>query len=165
MTSKLFFSVVLFLISAATLSAQAPASMHTARAEALDIHNTVQLLEQNALLALIGAIGLMAMVWLCSVMNACKDLNKPQKNTPKPFTSLLILVAGLSVFCGSCSVEQRAMATEYRAAQAAETRNCAMSHHDANAPFNNGFSSNGFSNMRSPVYCKYCGKRIANNHQ
>lgn len=164
MTSKLFFSVVLFLISAVTLSAQATAPLYASGMGDSDVTGVVDLLEQNALLALIGAVGLMAMVWICSVMNACKDLNKPQKNTPKPFTSLLILVAGLSVFCGSCSVEQRAMATEYRAAQALETRNCAMSHYDANAPFNNGFSSNGFSNMRSPVYCKYCGKRIANNH-
>jgi hypothetical protein len=164
MTAKLIFICAFTLTGSCILNAQAPASLHTAQAEALDIHNTIQLLEQNALLALIGAVGLMAMVWFCAVMNACKDLNKPQKNTPKTFASLLILVAGLSVFCGSCSVEQRAMATEYRAAQAAETRNCAMSHHDANAPFSNGYPSNGFSNMRNPVFCKYCGKRIANHH-
>ena len=125
-----------------------------------DMSHIVGQLEQSALLALCGFVVLMIIIYICHVSKACANMNKVQKNT----RNLIILVAGLGSFCSSCSVEQRAMATEYRAAQAAETRNCAMSHHDANAPFNNGFSSNGFSNMRSPVYCKYCGKRIANNH-
>ena len=52
MTSKLFFSVVLFLISAATLSAQATTSLYASGMGDSDVNGVVDLLEHNALMAL-----------------------------------------------------------------------------------------------------------------
>ncbi len=166
MTAKLLLCCAFTMTGSGVLFAQAPASLHTAQADALDLHNTVRLLEQNALLALIGAVGLMAMVWLCSVINACKDLNKPQKNTPKPFTSLLILVAGLSVFCGSCSVAQQARVADIQAARAAEGGHCVCPapfynrNYYGNSGLNNRYPNYNYSNDTGRPFCRQCGQRI-----
>jgi len=167
MSSKLFFAALLSLTAAASLSAQAPAALNTAQMAELDIFNVVRLLEQNALLALIGAVLLMGIAWICYVFKACAQLNKPQENTRiRPFMTLLILVAGLSIFCSSCSVEQRAMAARYRASEAAENGACPSLHHyvnQVNAPFNNRYPYSGDSNGQGPAFCKHCGQRIFNS--
>lgn len=126
-----------------------------------DMANIVGQLEYNALLALLGALVLMGMVFICHVWKACADLNRPEKNA----RNLLILVAGLSVFCSSCTVEQRMRAAEYRAAEAAENRACPSPHRHVNyenTPLNNRYPYNGYSNWQSPVFCKYCGQRVFN---
>ena len=163
MSIKLFFSALLSL-AAATLSAQAPATLHASQAGMLDISNTISLLEQNALLALIGAIVLMGMAWVCYVFNACTQMNKPRAKAPGSFQALLILVVGLSVICGSCSVEQQAMAARYQEAHAAENRTCPSPHHYenyVNTPLNNRSPYQGYSNFMGPAFCKYCGQRIS----
>lgn len=163
MSSRLFFSALLSLTAAVSLSAQAPAAMHTSQMMELDVFNVVRLLEQNALLALLSAVGLMGILWVCYVFNACTRLNKPQENTAgRPVMSLLVMVAGLSVFCGSCSVEQRAMAARYRTAEAAEMRPCPMNQHfndQANTAINSRYPYTGYTNWHGPAFCKYCGQR------
>lgn len=164
MSSRFLFSALLSLTAAASLSAQAPAALHTSQMMELDVFNVVRLLEQNALLALLSAVGLMGVLWVCYVFNACARLNKPRKNTVgRPVMSLLVLIAGLSVFCGSCSVEQRAMAARYRTAEAAEIRPCPMNQHQndqVNTAFNSQYAYTSYSNWHGPAFCKYCGQRI-----
>jgi len=164
MSTNLFFSALLSL-AAATLSAQAPATLHASQAGLLDISNTISLLEQNALLALIGAIVLMGMAWVCYVFNACAQMNKSRAKAPGSFQALLILVVGLSDFGSSCSVEQQAMAARYQATQAAENRTCPSPHHYENylsTPLNNRSPYQGYANFQGPAFCKYCGQRISN---
>ena len=133
-----------------------------------DIADIVDQLERSALLALIGIVVFIGLVWIGYVSKECTRLSKPQEDTRRPFMSLLILVAALSVFCGSCTVEQRARAAEYRAAEAAENRTCPAPRHHVNyenAPLNNCYPYNGYSNWKAPTYCNYCGQRIFNrNH-
>ena len=128
-----------------------------------DIANMVGQLEYNALLALLAAVVLMGVILICHVSKACADLNRPQENPRRRFTTLLILVAALSVFCGSCTAEQRAMATQYRDVAAAENGTCAMPYHSekhSNIPYTDGYPSYGYFNLDSPTFCKYCGQRI-----
>ena len=165
MSTKIFFSALLSL-AAASLSAQAPATLHASQAGLLDISETISLLEQNALLALIGAIVLMGMAWVCYVFSACTQMNKPRAKAPGAFPTLLILVVGLSIFCGSCSVEQQAMAARYQATQATENRTCSSPHHYenyVNTPVNNRSPYQGYSNFMGPTFCKYCGQRISDS--
>ena len=78
MSTKLFCAALLLLTTAASLSAQAPAALHTSQMAEVNTFNVVHLLEQNALLALIGAVVLMGIGWICYVFQACAQLNKPQ---------------------------------------------------------------------------------------
>ncbi len=124
-----------------------------------DIANIVGQLEYSALLVLLGAGVLMGIVFICHVSKACADLNRPEKNA----RNLLILVAGLSVFSSSCTVEQQMRAAEYRAAQAAENRSCPSRYHHVNsenAALNNRYPYNGYSNWQTPAFCNYCGQRV-----
>lgn len=126
-----------------------------------EMANIVSQLEYNALLALLGAVVLMGVLYICHVWKACTDLRQAQKNT----RNLIIVVAGLSVFCGSCSIEQQAMAAQYRASAGVSHRNYASpcQHENyANILFNNRYPSNGYSNWQGPAFCKYCGQRIFN---
>lgn len=142
-------------------------TLHTGGSEMADI---VGRLEYSGLLLLLSAIVLMGLVWICYVVKECAQLDKPQKNGRKHFIGLWVLVAGVSVFCGSCTVEQRATAAQYRAAEAAEMRNCPSAHHyenHVNSAVNNrypynGYRNNGYSNGQGPAFCKYCGHRIFN---
>lgn len=129
-----------------------------------DIANLAGQLGYNALLILLAAVALMGIVFIGQVSKACADLNRPRRNTRSSFFGLLILAAGLSVFCSSCSAEQRALAAQYRDA-AAENHTCPMNQHytnQADPGFNNRYPSNAYSNWYGPTYCKYCGKRILN---
>ena len=127
-----------------------------------DMADIVGQLEYNALLALLGAVVLMGIVYLCHVSKACADLSQPQKS----IRNLLVLVIGLSSFCSSCSAEQRARAAQYHAE--AEYHTCPMNHHkssDRGPVFNNRYPSNGYSNWYGPTFCKYCGQRISRARQ
>ena len=131
-----------------------------------DITGIVDQLAQSGLSILTGAVILMGIIWVCYVFKACARLNKPEGNTGNFPTIFLILLAGLSVFGSSCSVEQQVMATEYQASKEAEHQACPMLHHhadQANTPFNTRYPSNGYSNWYGPSSCKYCGQRIHNS--
>lgn len=165
MPTKISFAALLSLAATAPLAAQAPATLPAAQAGVLDINNTISLLEQNALLVLIGAIVLMGMTWVCYVFKACTQVNKHRASAHRSFLTLLVLVAGLSAFCSSCSVEQQAMAARYQAAHATENRTCPSPHHYenyTNTPVNNRSPYQGYSNLMGPTFCKYCGQRISN---
>jgi len=130
-----------------------------------DMSHIVGQLEQSALLALCGFVVLMIIIYICHVSKACVDLNRPRGNTSRSLLSLLILAAGLSAFCSSCSVEQQVMATQYLDAVAAENRACPMNQYHGNQAdpaFNNLYPYNGYSTSYSPSFCKYCGKRVFN---
>lgn len=163
MSTQRFFAVLLSFTSAATLSAQAPTAFHTAQTAELDLSNTVRLLEQNALFALMGAVTLLGMVWVGGIFKSCAQLNRPHQHRGKQIMSLLVLVAGLSVFGSSCSVEQWAMAEqiqEAQAAQAAEQRACPMHRHSDNRPQSDVYTYNNHTGWHGVSFCKYCGKRI-----
>ena len=125
-----------------------------------DMASIVGQLEYNALLALLGAVVLMGIIWICHVSKACADLNRPQEDTHRPFMTLLILVAALSV-CGSCTAEQRAMATQYRAMEAAENRTCPLQHHYENAPFNDRYPYDGYCMNACSVFTLRRGTNAA----
>ena len=166
MTAKLNFTSAFVFIGSSVLSAQTSVALHPEPMGAQGVFNTIHLLEQNALWVLIGAVVLMGVGWICSVLKACTQLNKSPKNSGRPSVILLFLITGLSVFCGSCSTAQRAMAARYRAASTAENRNCPYPHHCinyVNTPFNNRYPSNSYSNLQGPSFCKYCGQRILDN--
>lgn len=127
-----------------------------------DVADIVGQLQYNALLALLGAVVLMGIIFICHISKACADLNRPQEDTRRPFMTLLILVAALSVFCGSCTVEQRTMATQYRNA-AAGNRTCTMPYHTekhTTVPYTDSYPSYGYFDLDSPAFCKYCGQKI-----
>ena len=127
-----------------------------------DMSHIVGQLEQSALLALCGFVVLMIIIYICHVSKACANMNKVQKNT----RNLILLVAGLGSFCSSCSVEQRAMAEQYRTVASAENRTCPMNHHyihQDNPAYNSRFSTNNYANWNSPVFCKHCGQRVFSN--
>jgi hypothetical protein len=148
--------------SAASLFAQAPAAAHTGQVTEMD---AVRMLEQNALLALIGAVILTVLLWIACVARECTQLNKPRANGSKSFLAVLMLAAGLSAFGSSCTAAQRARAAEYHAAQAAENRTCPMNQHHRNemAPgLDNRYPYYGSSHWAGPTYCKYCGQRRTN---
>jgi hypothetical protein len=161
MTTKLNFTCAFSFIGSSILSAQSSAVLHTEQLTGLEAFNTVRLLEQNALWVLIGVVVLMSLAWISSVLKACVGLNKPKKSSRRPSMTLLVLILGLSVFCGSCSVEK------YRMAVAAEQRTCPLRHHygnEVNIPFNNRYTSTSYSNSSGPIFCKYCGYMISHGH-
>ena len=154
MSNKFLRTIIMFGVSMASLSAQPTAALHNAGVGDSDVTGVIDLLEHNALMALFGFVVLMAIIFICHISKACAGLNRAQKNA----RNLIILVAGLSSFCGSCSVEQQARAAQYRAAEAAENRHCHSPYQHgnyANIPFNNGYSKG-----RGSIYCKYCGQKI-----
>ncbi|MBK7936856.1 MAG: hypothetical protein IPJ82_07075 [Lewinellaceae bacterium] len=115
-----------------------------------DIAGLVGQLEYNALFGLLGIVVLMGIIYIGHISKACADLNRPQKNV----RNLLILVIGLSSFCSSCSVEQQAMAAQYRTA---ENRSCQINHHYSSQTgpvFNTRYSTNGYSKWYGPSVCK-----------
>ncbi len=167
MTAKLNFTCAFSFIGSSVLSAQSSAVLHTEQLTGLEAFNAVRLLEQNALLALIGAVVLIALVGIFSVLKACAGLTNQQKRSSRPSMMLLVLILGGSVFCGNCSVEKRAMAAQYRMAAAAEQRTCPLRHHygnEINTPFNNRYTSTSYSNSSGPIFCKYCGYMISHGH-
>ncbi len=164
MAIKFLFTGTLSFVGASILSAQSTAALHTEQLGDVNTMNAISQLEQNALMALIGAVVLMGLMWICSVWKACAGLNQPRRNVRKSSINSLILIAGLSVFFGSCTVEQRAMAARYRIAAAAESRTCPCPHeyvNHANMSFNNRYSSTAYSNLYGPSFCRFCGKRLA----
>ncbi len=161
MSKNICLSILMALTCATSLFAQGPTAMQSVAVEEMD---ALRLLEQNALLALIGAVVLMGLLWICSVVHECSQLNKRRDNGSKAFMSTLILAAGLSMFGSSCTAAQQARAADLRAAQAVEGRTCPMHQHhndQADAAFNNRSASNGYSNWYGPSFCKYCDQRIS----
>jgi len=167
MTAKHFFSGSILFLGSSILSAESAEFLHSTPLDTPNTFNAVRLLEQNALLALIGAVSFMGLVWLCSVLDACAGLEKSKKSTRRTSMKILPLIVGLSVFFGSCSAEKRAMATQYRIAAAAEQRTCPLRHHygsEVNTFSSNSYSSTSYSNSYGPVFCKYCGYMISHGH-
>ncbi|MBC7776737.1 MAG: hypothetical protein H7246_14985, partial [Phycisphaerae bacterium] len=80
MAIKFLFTGTFSFVGASILSAQSTAVLHTKQLADVNTMNTIRQLEQNALLALIGAVVLMGLMWICSVWKACAGLNQPQKN-------------------------------------------------------------------------------------
>jgi glucan phosphoethanolaminetransferase (alkaline phosphatase superfamily) len=148
------------LLFTATLSAQ---NLSTDRSLA-NLNESVHALTQNALLTLIGIVALAAVAWLAWIGKSCAELNRKTGRTRT--TSMLFGMVALffCAFFGSCSVEQRTRAAEYRAAQAYENRTCPMNQHhtnSSNAGSNQRTPYYGYDNSYGPVFCKRCGQMIA----
>lgn len=146
MTAKYHLTGICTFIGSSILSAQTTAVLHTEQWRDFDLSLLVVKLEQSALMMLIGAVAFGCLIWICSILKTCVKLNKPSNKLRKPSLMLLILITSLSTFCGSCSVEQRAMAASYRKAEAAEHRTCPLPHHyqeEAIAPYLNHNPYNG----------------------
>lgn len=124
-----------------------------------DVTGLVGQLQHNALLSLLGAVALMAFVYIWHVSKACADLRSLPRNKNNSFIMIVVLALGTSAFCSSCSVEQEMMAARYR--EMTESTVCPMGrHHEdpANAAFNNRYPYNGYSRGNNPTHCKYCGQ-------
>lgn len=163
MTAKIYLTGISTFIGTNILSAQSTAVLHNEQWKDFDITLLVGKLEQSALMILIGSVAFISLIWICSILKTCATLKKTAGNLRNPSMLLAILILGLSTFCGSCSAEQRAMAIEYRKAEAAEHRTCPLPHHyqeQVNAPYLNHNPYTGYSNLYGPSFCKYCGRRI-----
>ena len=117
------------------------------------------------MLALIAAVVLIAVGWICYVYKACAGLNKAQGNSRKPFLSFLVIAVGLSTLCSSCSAEQQALAARNQAME--ETRSCPMNQHQSNQAYNaykNRYPTNSYSNWQGPAFCRYCGKKLPDGY-
>ena len=77
MAAKVFFSCAFSFLGLCALSAQTTVVFTNDQSGALDTANIVGQLEQTALLALLGAVALMGIAWICSVVKACYGLKKP----------------------------------------------------------------------------------------
>ena len=123
----------------------------------------VRQLEQNALFTLLGFLTLLGLVWIGYVVKACARLNRRDGNTGRSFLLVLVLTAGMGAFCGSCSETQLARASQINASMYTETQPCTSPYHHSNfvnIPYNNNYSSKGYSNWQGPYYCKYCGQKV-----
>jgi MFS superfamily sulfate permease-like transporter len=159
MSNKFFCTVIMYGVSMASFYAQAPGAFHSAPMEQTPVAGVVDELTQHALFALLGAIVLSGAIYFAFVWKHCNDLNTKRKNINAPSMTIVLFVTGLSAFGSSCSVEQRAIAAQYRAAEAAEYRHCPSPYQHgnyANIPFNNRNPSSGHGSS----CCRYCGKRI-----
>ena len=83
MAIKFIFTSALSLIGSSILSAQTTAgwsaqttAVWQAEQLAINTMNTVRLLEQNALMAIIGTVVLMGLMWICSVWKAYTKLSQ-----------------------------------------------------------------------------------------
>ncbi|MCC6412056.1 MAG: hypothetical protein IT270_10380, partial [Saprospiraceae bacterium] len=130
MTARAFFAATFSLISFAALSAQTPTPLHAANFDGSGVTGLVDLIVQNAVLVLLGAVVLMCLVWICGVCKACTTCDKPQANAGRSFLNLLVLVAGITTFCSSCSVEQQMMMAQYPTVDASSANpGCPYSNH------------------------------------
>ncbi len=163
MTAKHFFTCSIFSLGSNILFAQSSLVMQTKNLDGLEVMNAIHFLEQNALMALIGTVIFIGLSWFCAVMKACNELKKSPKQSSRPSIPLLILIVGWSVFCQSCSAEQRARATQYRLEAEAAYRNCPLRQqheYKVSMPFSNRYYSASSSNVYGPVFCKHCGYKI-----
>lgn len=161
MRIKFVFTSTVATIVSSILSAQSTLAFQQEHLEDSYIRTTVRHLEQNALWVLVAAVTLIGMIWTCSVLRACADLNKPKKISRNPYLTLLALVTGVSIFCSSCTIRQPTVALRYRILEEAGHRIQPCQHeyrHPMNLPFNNRYASNGYSNLHGPALCKYCGQ-------
>ncbi len=161
MTAKYLFTSTFSILGTSILSAQTTAALHSEQLGDMNTMNTLRQLEQNALWALIGAVVLMGLLWICSIAKACAELNQPHKSPGRSMMMLLVLIIGLSAFCGSCSAGRWERAEQYRMVMKSEFRNSPCPHefvHPNNVPLNNRYPSNGYSNWVGPSVCRFCGQ-------
>jgi len=163
MATKHLLSGISILVGTNVLSAQAPAVLHSANTQKAELLHTVQLLEQNALLLLIGAVILVGLAWIAYLCHACVRLNKSKHSAHTHPSIKLLFVFGLSVLCCQCSPAYLTRAAEIQAAQAMEGRACLLSNHGSSM-------ENAMMNYLDPTVhhyawgyaftCKYCGQRV-----
>lgn len=166
MARKILLSSVLVFVGSGALTAQTAAALYVEPHKAMDMEHTIRQLEQNALIALIAGVLLMGAGWMVSVWKACTQLNQSTGSAKKQASALLILITGLSIFCGSCTAAQRARVEQYRIAQEAERRACPLRYHYQNTssiPFFNHNPNTSYTKLAGPTFCRYCGRRIQNN--
>jgi len=167
MTTRLFFAATLSLFSTAALSAQTPTPLHVADADGSGVAGLVDLLVQNALMALLGMVVLMVIAWVFCTWKACAGLNKKPKNARVSSLFLgLGVAAGLSIFGSSCTAAQAAQAADIQAARAAEGGYCVchapFGNHNyyGNSGLNNRYPNYHHSNNPGRPFCKQCGRWI-----
>ncbi len=154
----------LFFTPAVGMAQRAFAIYETGDSGRSDMSDVTGQLQQHAVLVLLGAVALMVLVFICGVWKACATCDKPQANSR--FFSLLIVAAGLSTFCSSCSVEQQMMMEQYPVVDAtAANPGCPYSNHHefaANQAFTNRYPSFGSPISNTPSVCRHCGQKIHN---
>lgn len=158
MHTKLILTCSLFLFAQRALFAQAFNSMHHTQIEA-EVDGAVNRLQQYALLALIVAVVLMGIVWIAYLYKSCKQLTAPKRSAQ---VNLFLFLFGLIVLGSSCTGVQLARAVEIETAQTSENPcyNSPHRHRYDAAYINYSTASTPYSNWRTPVFCKFCGKRI-----
>jgi len=151
----------LILCTPAMLCAQDLASMNNVQQAKMDLSNTVNLLEQNTLLALTAGVLLLGIIFVCYVSREYAQSNRKHQAKRNHFLSLLLLVLGTGMFCSSCGVAQEVQATSSDLVQEHIQRGCP--HHHANQEplaFVNIYRSVGYPAQRTST-CKFCGQRLA----
>jgi hypothetical protein len=160
MLNKSFFTVSMYGVSMASLSAQVPSQFHVTQQP--NCASIVDCLAQNALLLILGIVVFMGVCWCYFIFTEYTSLlRKEQKNGHWPAMSLLAFALAMSISGSSCTAAQRARAAEYRAAQEVENRRCPMNQHrneQENTSFNNRSFYNGYSNWHGHAYCRFCGQ-------
>lgn len=167
MTTKLFFTASLSLISATAASAQTPTPLHFVDRNGASVAGLVEVLGQNALSVLLGMVVLMGIAWIFCIWNGCAGLNPKSKNARSSSLSIwLCVAAGLSVFGSSCTAAQQAQAANIQAARSAERGYCVCHapldnrHYYGNSGVTNRCPNYNDSNDTGRPFCRQCGQRI-----
>ena len=168
MSNNLFFTALLSVAGAASLSAQAPAQIATTTMEQSELTAIVDNLEQLGLFTLAGIIILAGIFFICCVIKACSFLNHSKNKIRHTFIHVMVLAVGVCSLGSSCTSTQQALAAEISTAREAETFSCSMQLHEdlwESELQRNRYANYGPNYRNVPVFCRYCGQRIWNVHR
>lgn len=167
MSNKLFFTALLSVAGAASLSAQAPAQIAAKLVEQSDLTNLVDNIAHLSLIALAGVVILAGIFIACAIIKSCTGLNSSKNKIRHTFMLWVILAVGMCSIGSGCTTTQQALAAESRTARAAETRHCPINHDEywANELQSNRYTHYDPSRRNLPVFCRYCGQRIIIVHR
>jgi len=101
MASKHLLTGTGILLGVNTLSAQAPAALHSLKMQETEIINTVQVLEQHAMTGVIAVAVLTGLAWIGCLCHACLQLNKSQNPAHARAKNMLLFVFVLIVTSAS----------------------------------------------------------------
>lgn len=161
MRNTFFFNGLSTYFANEPFFAQSPASFANTQQVMADASHTISLLEQNALVVMVGVLVLLGIAWLGYVFSACAELNEKKQPTHRNALGMLLLMVGLSAFCSSCGAEQQIRAIEITETQKGEHSSVRHNHSQYfNTSLNGAYFNNGYANWRDTPHCRQCGQRV-----
>ncbi|MBL7827242.1 MAG: hypothetical protein JNJ57_11465 [Saprospiraceae bacterium] len=157
--------IAALLIAPCALPAQSPITRQIEQPSHLNISKTVDLLSQNALLALLGMVALLGFLWVFNVWNECGRMNKQVKRN-RLFSVVLCCFMGAQVLTTGCTAAQRVQAADIEAARKAEKNYCAChpSLDNRTSSMNSGifnrYPYSNFANGECKTFCRHCGLKV-----